>query len=497
MPGLFVGALLAVAGGVFGVAGLALVVLAFVLVLLLLLLLLLLFLLRMVVEIFLQQIAVEACVFMRGVHRERAIVRLDRGLKLAALRQRVTAVVLPVGGIDRRERCGALLELSGTKLCGATPLGVVEQSRGTAGVLFLQCLIRALITTQPEVVPLERLSTRRRQQHHEQHATDPAAAEQQCEERQHGERQPRTPITPDVGLVLLLLAARERHVQRPTAGRREQRLEIAIVGRESREPAAAGAREPSQGPDVDLRNHDLTVAVVHEATLGLRDRRALLGADRQHAGAITVAGHVAHAAHVGVGDLGIRDQQYVAAAHARLAQQCTRFVETGGQRAAARRHDVGRDGADQRRDRARVRRQRRDRERVRREHNEPRLPRGATLEQIEQLQFRAREARRLDIAGVHRARQVERHHERLVGAKRRHRQPFPRGPGDRDHRDEPRQQRYDEREPVVAQHLGLEKHVTAQLRFDDVAPAARFAAPAQQLPQQPRADGQRYEPLRP
>ena len=49
-------------------------------------------------------------------------------------------------------------------------------------------------------------------------------------------------------------------------------------------------------------------------------------------------------------------------------------------------------------DRPRVGRQRRDRERVRREHDERRLPCRAPLEQIEQLELRAREPRRLDVA---------------------------------------------------------------------------------------------------
>ena len=88
-------------------------------------------------------------------------------------------------------------------------------------------------------------------------------------------------------------------------------------------------------------------------------------------------------------------------------------------------------------DRPRVRRQRRHGERVRREHDERRLSRGAPLEQIEQLQLRAREPRRLDVAGIHRAGKIERDDERLVGTKRRHRQPLPRRPRERDDRDAP------------------------------------------------------------
>jgi hypothetical protein len=96
---------------------------------------------------------------------------------------------------------------------------------------------------------------------------------------------------------------------------------------------------------------------------------------------------------------------------------------------------------------------------MRREHDERRLPRGSPFEQVEQLQLRARQARRLDVPSVHRAGKVERDDERFVGTKRGHRQPLPRRPRERDHRNRCRGERREEREAAVAQHHGLGEHV--------------------------------------
>jgi len=61
-------------------------------------------------------------------------------------------------------------------------------------------------------------------------------------------------------------------------------------------------------------------------------------------------------------DIGIAEQHNVAALMTGLAQQLCRFLQSGRGIAALARHDVGRHGSDQCRNRARIGRQRRDRE---------------------------------------------------------------------------------------------------------------------------------------
>ena len=189
---------------------------------------------------------------------------------------------------------------------------------------------------------------------------------------------------------MLVARAVERDVERQRRRRREQRVEIAIVRRERRVPAAADRCEPLQARGIELRHDDLAVAVGNEAAFGARNRPALLGAYREHADAETVARQIAGKVEIRVGNLGVRDDQDVAAAEARLPEQRRRALEARGDAAALRRHDVGVDGGHERGNRARVRRQRRHRERVRREHDQRRLPRRTPLEQIEQLELGAR-----------------------------------------------------------------------------------------------------------
>ena len=94
------------------------------------------------------------------------------------------------------------------------------------------------------------------------------------------------------------LCGRERRRTGQRRGRK-QRREIAIVGREPREPPAACGRDALEPRDVELRYHDRSLAVGHEAALGAWDRRALLGADREHADVEPFAAQLAREIDVG------------------------------------------------------------------------------------------------------------------------------------------------------------------------------------------------------
>ncbi len=100
----------------------------------------------------------------------------------------------------------------------------------------------------------------------------------------------------------------ERRARRQRAGRK-QAGEVAIVGRETREPAAARGRDALQPREIELRYHDLAVVVGEEPTLGPRDRRALLGADREHAHFVSFAEQIARETHVVASDVGVGDRE--------------------------------------------------------------------------------------------------------------------------------------------------------------------------------------------
>ncbi len=75
-------------------------------------------------------------------------------------------------------------------------------------------------------------------------------------------------------------------------------------------PRGRDALEPR---DVELRYHDRSLAVGHEAALGAWDRRALLGADREHADVEPFAAQLAREIDVGGDDVGIGDREDVSA----------------------------------------------------------------------------------------------------------------------------------------------------------------------------------------
>ena len=321
---------------------------------------------------------------------------------------------------------------------------------------------------------------RRDEDHEQQH---PALAERERSKGQQQQHQPGTLLAPLVGRQRVIGARGG-----PGLGLREQQIEVTVVGRQHGEVTAAGDGEVAQARLLEPRDGDGAAIVRHEAAGCARNRRALGRTDTEHRQREARIAQLAGRPLGGGRCAAVGDQQDLAEADTGLLEQGLALADGDLRVAAAARHDVRAEAVDQRRDRIGIVGQRRHRERVRRVDQQGRLSALLALQDVEHLQPRPRQATRRDILGIHRPRQVQRQHQRLLRAEHRLVDALP-GRARQGHRRQDARDAEQQPAHVPAATGRTGQHERHQLRIDEPAPVARAKLAARE--QHGQADDQR------
>ena len=460
----------------------------------------------MLLLLLLELLGDDAPVLDRVVHfrrlRERGVVGGERVLVTSGLRERIAAVVLPVGVAAARPLVRRAREIAASELGGAARRRVGGERARALRVAGDERVVRALVATLPQCVPpavarrrlrgIGRTHRLRRLQQRdadgERQHREPVAAEREQRERQQCEQQPVAVVGAPHALLadaaFLRLRLRIEHAERAQVG---------IVDAQHRLPAAAAGRCRVERRRVEPRELHLP-AIVGEETFSGRERRARRRADAEHVHAEAIRVRLCRGIATGIVHV-VGDQQDVAGREARAAHARHGAPDRAVGALALIGHHVGVELVDERGHGARVARERRHVVGVAGIRDEAHLAAAPLLQQRADLQPRLRRARRLQVGRAHRGGEVHGDHQRRAHLPERRLLLAQRRTGERDDRDRRAEHEQHGRQARPARAAGVEQ-VRQQVRVHRARPCAAARGEAAQRERQQRQHEQAPQPVR-